>query len=163
MLHGTCLQCVEFFFIHQYVQPCLSKNPKYTLYTLKSLLTLAYYCMSRDLSLVVVCPSLDNDVRAIYFVLFDRSFWNLNKIILGTEQRLWLIWMILLVFVSGQLAQRVGNCTFCFYEWNIYSFANFEQKLLMFLVPYEILFSNIPTDYAWILLSSLVFVFIFRT
>jgi hypothetical protein len=28
--------------IHQYVQPCLSKNPKYTFYTIKSLLTLAY-------------------------------------------------------------------------------------------------------------------------
>ncbi len=44
--------------------------------------------MSRDLSLVVVRPSLDNGVRALYVVLFDRSFWNLNKIILGTEQRL---------------------------------------------------------------------------
>ena len=42
VLHGTCLQCVKFFFIHQYVQPCLSKNPKYTFYTIKSLLTLAY-------------------------------------------------------------------------------------------------------------------------
>jgi hypothetical protein len=31
VLHGTCLQCVEFFFVHQYVQPCLSKNHKYTL------------------------------------------------------------------------------------------------------------------------------------
>jgi hypothetical protein len=29
VLHGTCLQSVEFFFIRQYVQPCLSKNPKY--------------------------------------------------------------------------------------------------------------------------------------
>ena len=31
------------FFIHQYVHPCLSKNPKYTFYTIKSSLTLAYY------------------------------------------------------------------------------------------------------------------------
>ena len=31
------------FFIHQYVQPCLSKNPKDTFYTIKSSLTLAYY------------------------------------------------------------------------------------------------------------------------
>jgi hypothetical protein len=30
VLHGTCLQCAEIFFIHQYVQPCLSKNSKYT-------------------------------------------------------------------------------------------------------------------------------------
>jgi hypothetical protein len=30
------------FFIRQYVQPCLSKNPKYTFYTIKSSLTLAY-------------------------------------------------------------------------------------------------------------------------
>jgi hypothetical protein len=41
VLHGTCLQCADFFFIHQYVQPCLSKNPKYTLYTIKSSLMLA--------------------------------------------------------------------------------------------------------------------------
>jgi hypothetical protein len=43
VLHGTCLQCVKFFFIHQYVQPCLSKNPKYTFYTIKSSLMRAYY------------------------------------------------------------------------------------------------------------------------
>ena len=42
VLHGTCLQCVEKNFYHQYVQPCLSKNPKYTFYTIKSSLTLAY-------------------------------------------------------------------------------------------------------------------------
>ena len=42
VLHGTCLQCAEIIFIHQYVQPCLSKNPKYTFYTIKSSLTLAY-------------------------------------------------------------------------------------------------------------------------
>jgi hypothetical protein len=42
VLHGTCLQCAELFFIHQYVQPCLSKNLKYTFYTIKSSLTLAY-------------------------------------------------------------------------------------------------------------------------
>jgi len=39
---GTCLQCAEFIFVFQYVQPCLSKNPKYTFYTIKSSLTLAY-------------------------------------------------------------------------------------------------------------------------
>ena len=43
VIHGTCLQCAEYFFIHQYVQPCLSKNTKYTLYTIKSSITLAYY------------------------------------------------------------------------------------------------------------------------
>ena len=26
VLHGTCLQSVEFFFIRHYVQPCLSKK-----------------------------------------------------------------------------------------------------------------------------------------
>jgi hypothetical protein len=36
VLHGTCLQSAEFFFIHQYVQPCLSKNPKYIFYTIKN-------------------------------------------------------------------------------------------------------------------------------
>ena len=42
VLHETCLQCVNFVFIYQYVQPCLSKNPKYIFYTIKSSLTLAY-------------------------------------------------------------------------------------------------------------------------
>jgi hypothetical protein len=28
VLHGTCLQSVDIFFIRQYVQPGLSKNPK---------------------------------------------------------------------------------------------------------------------------------------
>ena len=37
-----CLQSAEFFLIPQYVQPCLSKNPKYTFITIKSALTLAY-------------------------------------------------------------------------------------------------------------------------
>ena len=36
-LHGTCLQSVKFFFIRQYVQLCLSKNPKYIFYTHKEL------------------------------------------------------------------------------------------------------------------------------
>jgi hypothetical protein len=27
VLHGTCLQCAEFFFIHQYVQPCFLSTP----------------------------------------------------------------------------------------------------------------------------------------
>ena len=43
VLHGTCLQCVEFFYIRQYVQPCLSNNPKYTFYTIKSSPTLTQY------------------------------------------------------------------------------------------------------------------------
>ena len=43
VLHGTCLQCTELFSIRQYVQPCLSKNPKYTFYTINSSLKLAYY------------------------------------------------------------------------------------------------------------------------
>jgi hypothetical protein len=30
---NRCLQNVEFFFLRQYVQPCLLKNPKYTFYT----------------------------------------------------------------------------------------------------------------------------------
>ena len=32
-----------FFYSSVYVQPCLSKNAKYTFYTIKSSLTLAYY------------------------------------------------------------------------------------------------------------------------
>ena len=33
---NRCLQNVDFFFLRQYVQPCLLKNPKYTFYTIKS-------------------------------------------------------------------------------------------------------------------------------
>ena len=44
VLHGNWyLQSVKFFFfLPQYVQPCLLKNPKYTFYTIKSSLKLAY-------------------------------------------------------------------------------------------------------------------------
>jgi hypothetical protein len=38
---NRCLQNVEFFFLRQYVQPCLLKNPKYTFYTIKNSLKLA--------------------------------------------------------------------------------------------------------------------------
>jgi hypothetical protein len=31
------------FFLRQYLQPCLLKNPKYTFYTIKRSLKLAYY------------------------------------------------------------------------------------------------------------------------
>jgi hypothetical protein len=48
VLHVMCLQCTDIFFIHQYVQPCLSKNLKYTLYTIKSSMTLAYYLISMN-------------------------------------------------------------------------------------------------------------------
>ena len=34
---------VPIYYFRQYVQPCLSKNPKYTFDTIKSSLTLAYY------------------------------------------------------------------------------------------------------------------------
>ena len=43
VLHGTCLQCAEEIYSHQYVKLCLSKNPKYTFYTTKSSQTLAHY------------------------------------------------------------------------------------------------------------------------
>ena len=39
VLHGTGVYKAS---IRQYVQPCLSKNPKYTFYAIKSSLTLAY-------------------------------------------------------------------------------------------------------------------------
>ena len=43
VLHGNqCLQSVKFFFLWQYVQPWLLKNSKYTFYTIKSSLKLAY-------------------------------------------------------------------------------------------------------------------------
>ena len=42
---SSLVECVtrNVFTIHRYVQPCLSKNPKYTFYAIKSSLTLAYY------------------------------------------------------------------------------------------------------------------------
>ena len=42
VLHWTCLQCTEKIYMHQYVNPCLSKNPKYIFYTIKNSLTLPY-------------------------------------------------------------------------------------------------------------------------
>jgi hypothetical protein len=40
VLHGECLQSVEIVFIRPYVQPCLSKNPKYKFYTITILVDL---------------------------------------------------------------------------------------------------------------------------
>ena len=50
----------NFFFLHQYVQPCLSKNPKYTFYTIKSSLTLAYYLPDK-----IICLSF---LKVFYFI-----------------------------------------------------------------------------------------------
>ena len=52
VLHGTGVYKASIFFICQYVQPCLSKNPKYTFYTIKSSLTLACYSSCKQLSLI---------------------------------------------------------------------------------------------------------------
>ena len=49
---NRCLQNVEFFFLRHYVQPCLLKNPKYTFYTIKSSLKLAYYIFVKALILI---------------------------------------------------------------------------------------------------------------
>ena len=44
VLHGTGVYKASIsFYSSVYVQPCLSKNPKCTFYTIKSSLTLAYY------------------------------------------------------------------------------------------------------------------------
>ena len=51
---NQCLQNVEIFFLRQYVQPCLLRNPKYTFYTIKSSLKLAYYNM---LTVLCICIS----------------------------------------------------------------------------------------------------------
>jgi hypothetical protein len=46
--YGTCLQSVKFFFIRQYMcSHVCQKNPKYTFYTIKSSLTLAYKLNNR--------------------------------------------------------------------------------------------------------------------
>jgi hypothetical protein len=37
VLHGTCLQCAEQKYIHQYVKSC-EENPRYTFLTIKNLL-----------------------------------------------------------------------------------------------------------------------------
>ena len=66
VLHGTCLQCVKFVFIHQYVQPCLSKNPKYTFYIIKNSLTLAY---NYELFNILYC---EFSYELLTFADFDR-------------------------------------------------------------------------------------------
>ena len=55
---NRCLQNIEFFFLRQYVHPCLLKNPKYTFYTIKSSLKLAYKCKDKSF--------LHNVISSIY-------------------------------------------------------------------------------------------------
>ena len=90
VLHGTCLQCVDIFFIHQYVQPCLSKNPKYTFYIIKSPLTLAYkismlHLLSSSKLLLLkvrvsVCHHLASVVNVLHSnLLFINHQANMNQ------------------------------------------------------------------------------------
>ena len=67
VLHGTCSQSVEFFFIRQYVHPCLSKNLKYTIYTIKSSLTLAYYLLTVHWPISAVEIVLQKKARACFY------------------------------------------------------------------------------------------------
>jgi hypothetical protein len=56
VLHGTGVyKAWIFFYLSVYVQPCLSKNPKYTCYTIKSSLTLAYLFYSQIVTEKKVC------------------------------------------------------------------------------------------------------------
>jgi hypothetical protein len=70
VLHGTCLQCIKFFFSHQYVQPCLSKNPKYTFYTIKSSLML--HSTNEDLLNI----KRKGDPEVLYPLSYVRYHWN---------------------------------------------------------------------------------------
>ena len=63
VLHGTGFTKRRFFFIHQYVHPCLSKNPKYTFYTIKSSLTLAYQLKSFIIYSILTLPEIENKSR----------------------------------------------------------------------------------------------------
>ena len=61
MLPGNrCLKNVEFVFLQQYVQPCLLKNPKYTFYTIKSSLKLAYYLKEHVMVLTSLRENLND-------------------------------------------------------------------------------------------------------
>ena len=56
---NRCLQNVEIFILRQYVQQCLLKNPKYTFYTIKSSLKLAYKSLHQSFfySFITILPS----------------------------------------------------------------------------------------------------------
>ena len=45
---------VPIYYFRQYVQPCLSKNPKYTFDTIKSSLTLAYYMTKKNRIILLI-------------------------------------------------------------------------------------------------------------
>jgi hypothetical protein len=68
VLHGTCLQSVEFFFIRQYVQPCLSKNPKYIFYAIKSSLTLTFYGFNHLVFFQIQTPTVLNIFVSFIFI-----------------------------------------------------------------------------------------------
>ena len=58
---STCTyNFVEFVFLRQYVQPCLLKNPKYTFYTIKSSLKLAYYHLDLKEHVMVLTSLREN-------------------------------------------------------------------------------------------------------
>ena len=63
---------VKKIFFRQYVQPCLLKNPKYTFYTIKSSLKLAYYFQKYFVHFV-------NILKKPSFSLHESEFVFLNK------------------------------------------------------------------------------------
>ena len=69
---NRCLQNVEFFFLRQYVQPCLLKNPKYTFYTIKSSLKLAYNSNTKNTSSIVY--RLSNKHKIVTENMHDSTY-----------------------------------------------------------------------------------------
>jgi hypothetical protein len=77
VLHGNrCLQSVEIFFLWQYVRPCLLKNPKYTFYTIKSSLKLAY----------------KSEIKSCKVLIFKSLLQNTHKFWREIQQTKWHFW-----------------------------------------------------------------------
>ena len=87
LLHGTGVyKASNFFFIHQYVHPCLSKNPKYTFYTIKSSLTLAYEAgtaMNARASENYLAISRSSSASKSVEILWAEIYWG--RLFLGTN------------------------------------------------------------------------------
>ena len=85
VLHGTCLQCVKFFFypslsVIQYVQLCLSKNPKYTLYTIKrSHINFRWNCSTLKFNLILPNFEIKLGIPNIKLVCKFEINWSTNK------------------------------------------------------------------------------------
>ena len=100
----------RFFFIRPYVQPCLSKNPKYTFYTIKSSLTLA--CKYNTVCFTVYIHCISSNCKN---QMLDNRTHIVVGIFTGVIFPVIYIWVTMTIFLWPFFVICFKIWLFCFY------------------------------------------------